>query len=48
MEGFSGLGLNLGNLSRLSNALASVAFWHQTLPTAPFSALPGADCLEVI
>lgn len=28
--------------------IASVAFWYQTLPTAPFPALPDADYLEVI
>jgi hypothetical protein len=28
--------------------LASVAFWYQTLPGAPFPALPGRDALELI
>lgn len=28
--------------------IASVAFWYQTLPTAPFTALPDRDYLEVI
>ena len=28
--------------------MASVAFWYQTLPTAPFPALPDKDYLEVI
>ena len=28
--------------------MASVAFWYQTLPTAPFPKLPDADYLEVI
>jgi len=28
--------------------IASVAFWYQTLPTAPFPALPEKDYLEVI
>ena len=28
--------------------LASVAYWYQTLPTAPFPELPGADYLEVV
>jgi hypothetical protein len=28
--------------------LASVAFWNQTLPGAPFPALPGRDALELI
>jgi hypothetical protein len=32
----------------LQDDLASVAFWYQTLPTAPFPKLPGADDLEVI
>ncbi len=31
----------------LQDDLASVAFWYQTLPTAPFPALPDADYLEV-
>jgi len=32
----------------LQDDIASVAFWYQTLPTAPFPALPGKDALEVI
>lgn len=32
----------------LQDDIASVAFWYQTLPTAPFPALPGKDYLEVI
>ena len=32
----------------LQDDIASVAFWYQTLPTAPFEALPGRDYLEVI
>jgi hypothetical protein len=28
--------------------IASVAFWYQTLPTAPFPALPANDFLEII
>jgi hypothetical protein len=32
----------------LQDDLASVAFWYQTLPTAPFPALPDRDYLEVI
>ncbi len=32
----------------LQDDIASVAFWYQTLPTAPFPILPGADDLEVI
>jgi len=32
----------------LQDDLASVAYWYQTLPTAPFPPLPGRDELEVI
>jgi hypothetical protein len=32
----------------LQDDLASVAFWYQTLPTAPFPPLPDRDQLEVI
>lgn len=32
----------------LQDDIASVAFWYQTLPTAPFPALPDRDELEVI
>lgn len=32
----------------LQDDIASVAFWYQTLPTAPFPALPDKDALEVI
>ena len=32
----------------LQDDLASVAYWYQTLPTAPFPALPERDYLEVI
>ena len=32
----------------LQDDLASVAYWYQTLPTAPFPALPDRDYLEVI
>jgi len=32
----------------LQDDMASVAFWYQTLPTAPFPSLPGADYLEII
>lgn len=28
--------------------IASVAYWYQTLPTAPFPALPDRDTLEII
>ena len=32
----------------LQDDIASVAYWYQTLPTAPFRALPDRDYLEVI
>jgi len=32
----------------LQDDIASVSFWYQTLPTAPFPALPNKDYLEVI
>ena len=32
----------------LQDDIASVAYWYQTLPTAPFPPLPDRDCLEVI
>jgi len=32
----------------LQDDIASVAYWYQTLPAAPFPALPGRDYLEVI
>jgi hypothetical protein len=32
----------------LQDDIASVAFWYQTLPTAPFPILPDRDALEVI
>jgi len=32
----------------LQDDIASVAFWYQTLPTAPFPELPDKDSLEVI
>ena len=32
----------------LQDDIASVAFWYQTLPAAPFPALPDRDYLEVI
>ena len=37
-----------GRYLPLQDDIASVAFWYQTLPTAPFPALPGRDALEVI
>ena len=36
-----------GRYLPLQDDLASVAFWYQTLPTAPFPALPDRDYLEV-
>jgi hypothetical protein len=32
----------------LQDDIASVACWYQSLPTAPFPALPGPDELEII
>jgi Protein of unknown function (DUF2961) len=32
----------------LQDDIASVAFWYQALPTAPFPDLPDADYLEVV
>jgi hypothetical protein len=32
----------------LQDDIASVAYWYQQLPTAPFPELPDRDCLEVI
>jgi hypothetical protein len=37
-----------GRYLPLRDDIAGVAFWYQTLPTAPFRALPGPDELEVI
>jgi hypothetical protein len=37
-----------GRYLPLQDDIASVAFWYQTLPTAPFPALPDRDCLEII
>jgi len=37
-----------GRYLPLQDDIASVAFWYQTLPTAPFPALPDEDYLEVI
>jgi hypothetical protein len=36
-----------GRYLPLQDDIASVAFWYQTLPTAPFPALPDKDALEV-
>jgi hypothetical protein len=37
-----------GRYLPLQDDIASVAFWYQELPTAPFPPLPEKDCLEVI
>jgi hypothetical protein len=37
-----------GRYLPLQDDIASVAFWYQTLPAAPFPALPDKDYLEVI
>lgn len=37
-----------GRYLPLRDDLASVAYWYQTLPTAPFPPLPDRDALEVI
>ncbi|MBT3288579.1 MAG: DUF2961 domain-containing protein [Victivallales bacterium] len=37
-----------GRYLPLQDDIASVAYWYQTLPTAPFPELPARDCLEVI
>lgn len=37
-----------GRYLPMQDDIASVAYWYQTLPTAPFPELPDADYLEVI
>ena len=37
-----------GRYLPLQDDIASVAYWYQTLPTAPFSVLPDRDGLEII
>jgi hypothetical protein len=37
-----------GRYLPLQDDIASVAYWYQTLPTAPFPALPDRDKLEII
>jgi hypothetical protein len=37
-----------GQYLPLKDDIASVAFWYQTLPTAPFPALPDKEYLEVV
>jgi hypothetical protein len=42
------LGWHEGRYVQLQDDVASVAFWYQTLPTAPFPELPERNDLEVI
>ncbi len=37
-----------GRFMPLQDDIASVAYWYQTLPTAPFPALPVKDLLEIV
>ena len=37
-----------GGYLPLQDDIASVAYWYQTLPAAPFPKLPEADYLEII
>jgi hypothetical protein len=37
-----------GRYMPLQDDIASVAYWYQTLPTAPFPALPDKDALVVV
>jgi hypothetical protein len=37
-----------GRYLPLQDDMASVAYWYQTLPTAPFPQLPDNDYLEII
>ncbi len=37
-----------GRYLPLKDDIASVAYWYQTLPTAPFPALPDRDSLEIV
>ncbi|MFL7808790.1 MAG: DUF2961 domain-containing protein, partial [Anaerolineae bacterium] len=37
-----------GRYLPLQDDIASVAYWYQALPTAPFPELPGRDELEVV
>ena len=37
-----------GRYLPLQDDIASVAFWYQTLPAAPFPTLPARDALEII
>jgi hypothetical protein len=42
------LGWHEGRYLLLQDDIASVAYWYQTLPTAPFPVLPDKDALNVI
>jgi hypothetical protein len=37
-----------GRYLQLQDDIASVAYWYQTLPTAPFPPLPDRDALEIV
>ena len=37
-----------GRYLPMQDDIASVAFWYQTLPSAPFPTLPDRDTLEII
>ena len=37
-----------GRYLPLQDDISSVAYWYQTLPTAPFPELPERDALEVV
>jgi hypothetical protein len=37
-----------GRYLPLQDDISSVAYWYQSLPTAPFPSLPDKDCLEII
>ena len=46
--GWRGDPLRRGKYLPLQDDIASVGFWYQTLPTAPFPQLPSRDYLEII
>ncbi len=37
-----------GRYLPLQDDIATVAYWYQTLPTAPFPEFPDTDALEII
>ena len=37
-----------GRYLQLQDDIATVAYWYQTLPLAPFPDLPGRDAREII